>query len=375
MRSKKICDWHQIFIQLWYSIVGGIIGAAIVILVTPYRHGFMRVVSTEGVAGLIATVCGLLAALLGISIAVVFAIQWAFLEDKVQGALELEMVVFQKEIRKNINSAIHGMGAYLQAWLRPGLNDDEVDQRVKIALKHWPEIPNAAAYTSRYFCFETKTRRGGLFGEPIPPEQIERLICLAEYWADEAFKAKGTHDPGHPEYAKARTIALRKEPMSVMDYLEKAFKQSDNFRSDVLEQQVEWDVLTGMTHGDKDIKLLDELLDMLGLKRPTEEEVKAHCENRDSWQRASFDVVLRENGDSSTILVEGICLLPNDNTIQWTIIPSNSKSMSEYRKECPDSSEVVKYIFKKYIPTRIKEHPIYPSFGTGSTLKNNTGDG
>lgn len=371
MKYKIDIVWSQTLIRLMLAFVGGVIGGIVVLLVAVHLHGVTGIASTEGAAGLIATIFGGLTALMGVAIMVAFAIQWAFMDHKICQALKPEFKRFDSEIKTVIRKATHGMGIYIGAWLRPNLNDDELDRWVKIALQRWPDIPNAAAYTSGYYCDATKRRHDDL-GYPIAQGQIEDLIRKADYWADEALKAKAisSHDPGYPEYVKACTLALHKEPTSAMDYLKKAFIRDDKWRSELLEsdQQTDWDILTGMTHGENDIKLLDKLLRMLGLTLQNEDKIKAHCEKRDENGWSQFDVVRKESGDSDTITVEGI---PINNNIEWTVRWTASEKDKDGARRFASLSDVIEFISNKYIVTRIKKHEDL-NIGIWGTMNNRT---
>jgi len=343
MKRKLNEEWHQKLTLIIAVFISSFFGGFVVLLIAMHTH----LNKSTDAAGLVAAICGILAALLGISIAVIFAIEWAFMNHMIDN--------IKKELRSENRKYVQGMVEFTLLRLSSWRDIQSYNQAMERQLENFPATWNAAALMSET-CIErikipTVTETGYI--KEIPKANIEWLVSKAEYWADQALKKRETHDPGYPELVKSLSLALQKLSNPSMNYLEMAFYKNKEYRDDILRNQVRWDVLTGMTHGETDLKQLDQLLMMLGLTRPTEEDIKKHCDNLDNSYRAQFDVISKNKGDSNRIVVEGIPDTPN-NTVKWKIF--NSVENILWGDNCSDSSMAFNYLTKDYIVTRIIEN-------------------
>jgi hypothetical protein len=189
---------------------------------------------------------------------------------------------------------------------------------------------------------------------PIPTEIRERFLSRAEEWANEALLAQNSHDPGYPNFVKACVLALRKEPRSAMEHLTKAYAKDDHFRLETLTNPRLWYAITGMTRGDKDEELLHKLLVALQLNMHTEETIKQLCNHNSDCFRLIMDVISRENGDSSTITMQGVREYPRDMEVHWSIL-GPSPDQEVILGQSAEASLPLEHILQKYIPIRLNQ--------------------
>ncbi len=337
------------------GLIGGMVAVVGAILLTPFLDGTMKVVSNDSAAGFAATVFGGLAALLGVAIAVVVAIQWVFMEHKVAKAVDKIVRQMREEIGKNISSASTATSEYIFATQTQTLTDDQRDNIVKEAIRHYPGLFNAATNMSLWYVSKTKHTWTNSLGmiSAMPPNIRDDLIGRAEYWANEALRMEKSNVPGYPNLMKACVLALQKEPRSAMEHLQIALRKGGKPRQEILSSQILWDVLTGMTHGGKEGEgLLKRLLEMLGMSFPSKEEIIAHCDKRNRMGDASFDAVRRDNGDAGTVTVRGIDPYRTGETT-WSLFKPLTKDPIEIGPSA-DASKPAEFLLKDYILTRIK---------------------
>jgi hypothetical protein len=334
------------------GLIGGIGAVAVAVVLTPYLRGTTGAATTGGAAGLVAAVFGGLAALLAVGIAVVVAIQWIFLDERVKVAITRQSEKIARDMDAKVNSAVRGMGEFVLAW--QGLVQTEWDESgIKKALQHYPPIPNAAALTAMHFiklAYDYKRH----IKQVQKGQYAEIATNLAEYWADEAIHSVDSHDPGYPEYVKACVLSLRKEPTSAMNYLRQAFKKNPGYTEEIMSDEELWNIIFGMTRGEQDI--IKRVLSLFRLELPIDSEIRNHAENRDQMQRSYYYAVNKETGDSGTIYIEGI---PSAN--KWSYLGFTIDD--QYNSDNVD--EVLSYASDKYIITRIKPHEEYAALHYG----------
>ncbi|MDA8065900.1 MAG: hypothetical protein M0031_10450 [Thermaerobacter sp.] len=347
------------------GLIGGIGAVAVAVALTPYLRGTTGAVTAGGAAGLVAAVFGGLAALLAVGIAVVVAIQWIFLDSRVNMAITRQSKKIARAMDAKVSSAVRGMGEFVLAWL--GLEtESQDDSGIKKALQHYPRIPNAAALTAMHFIILAHDYKSGAMrinstgNAPLSPD-VKRQVAematnKAEYWADEALRSADSHDPGYPEYVKACVLSLRKEPTSAISYLDRAFNKDHGHMQAAIESEKFWDIIFGMTHGEQDMRLIKRLISLFQLKLPTSLEIWHHAENRDQMQRAEYDAIRKSTGDSETIAIEGI-----PSAKKWSI-----EGPTIYdRDESDNIDEALAHLSGKYIITRIKPHRSYFALRVG----------
>ncbi len=238
------------------------------------------------------------------------------------------------------------MGEFAVVYSLP-VDIEKKEEFIKGILRRAPDTPNVAALTAEGWISQVLNLR-----RSFSPQSMDThdLLARADYWAKEALAAHDSHDLGYPESVMAQVRALQKEPESTLDFLRQAIQKSVSSEEikEITSNDRKWQIFTGMTRGESQLKKLDELLKLLRLERPSLREVRNHCLCRDKHQRARFTAVKKNNGDYLMVVVEGLQEHPNDTAITWRIMGD-----MDLQRPVTSIDEVVKVIDEVVIPTKL----------------------
>jgi hypothetical protein len=259
-------------------------------------------------------------------------------------------------------------------------DDEKYNNLLNEALDRSPDLWNVAADASMKYIIRSRhvPRNNPLDRDQKFIDIIKPMTNNAIYWADKALKDRTSHDKGDPEFVKACAFALLKNTRGAFEYLDKAIKLNDKYRSRIWDDPDIWEVISGMTHGETDIRFLKMYLEKLGYPMPREDEIKAHCNNRNNQNVSILYVVTKDIGEAKRLMIWSN--YDENNTQLWGIWYSMlysqwkeiyPNSQQEMRSVIGDDmiipnnllhtdhvelSDVMQFIFDHYIVTRIIEN-------------------
>lgn len=276
---------------LWYPVVGlvgGIAGAGV-------WNFFGHVAAPQSwtTVGLIATLTGVLAGLLGVMIAFVVAFQWLVFDRRVDERIQKHRRELEVGLRAYTLKRVQAIGELAIAWTQPIDERERVAQRI---LQLAPDTPNLAPLMAWMYLQQIA---------PVITKEMDKADCNlmvenASHWATVALQTRKYHDLGFPEWVMALVCARQKQPHRVLEYLPMA-KAGGFIKQEGLPPDT-WTILVGCTDGDEEA--VDSVLHGLGVARPDRQQVQAHCEAWDSWHRAAFWAVERQTGSVRKIVLE-----------------------------------------------------------------------
>lgn len=336
-------------LTIFLGAIGGIIVLTVAVVLLPAI--LPQRVDEWSIAGFAATMAGVMAALLAIIGAGAVAFNWIYLEKRVERVLTEKTEAIRDDLFASLRERIRGMGDFVLIWQLPV---NEREEKIEEVLRRAPDTPNVAAMmaedyiTSYTFSREVEKQRLYAFikRSKIPVLPTEAALSFAEFWAQRALDAQQSHDPGYPEYVMAKIRALQKEPDGALQFLRAALKKSPALRGNITLESADWQIFTGMTHGESQVKKLDDLLKLIGAERPSLEDVKIHCNHRDNMQRVAFAAVQKKNGDYFRVVVIGVQTRADDPALEWSV------SVDEgFRRGASDLDGIIKIINDEVIPT------------------------
>ena len=299
------------------------------------------------IAGLAATFAGVMAALLAIIGAATVAFNWLYLEQRVEKVLKAKADDIKRALFSDLHEQIRAMGEFAIIWSAPG-NIEKKDNLIRGLLIRAPGLFNVAALMAGSYIASVLNPYNpiGSLGESHPSK--DELLNLAYYWGKAALDALDSHDPGLPQYTMAQVRSLQKEPESAIDFLKQALQKDPSIKEITITDDRKWQIFTGMTRGESQLKKLDALFKILEFERPALAEVKYHCTSRNQHHMAKFTAIKKSNGDYLEVVVEGFQERQDDPTITWRI-----RNDMELQRPVANLDEVMKVIEEVVIPTKL----------------------
>jgi hypothetical protein len=328
----------------WYPAVGIISGVAGAGVFDLFAH--VSVSHSWTTVGLIATLTGVLAALLGVMIAFVVAFQWLVFDRRVDKRVQQHRDELEGELQAYVRRRVQAIGELTIAWTQPIYERERVAQRV---LDMAPDTPNLAplmawTYLQEMIRMDYQPKRPS-----VTPKMVERarqeVLENAARWANQALQSSEYHDRGFPEWVMALVSAWRKEPHVCLEYLPAAIANGFVNHDELLHNDELWMILISSTHADE--KVLDEILAVIGFKRPTPSEVESHCRVLDNWQRAQYWGVSRNTGNAQKVILQRI-KHSHDESITWEVFSPTDLSSEESSFEA-----VLQTVQTQFIPVRL----------------------
>lgn len=292
----------------WF-VIAGLSGGLLVLAAGPFmRAGLVGPPADAWTsAAIVSTLAGLLAALLGIAVVVVLAVQWLLLERRVDARVAERLTATEAELQTYVRKRVQAMGELLMAW---GRSVDALDRAARRTISLAPDTPNVAPLVAlsyvrhvQFLLDEWHAPGTRLVPKEPPDAEVRRCLEAATEWAQSALAHPEYHDAGLPDLAMAEVCAYGKQPRRARDHLRSALSAGVASPAEVASDSVLWQAFVGSSAGESELPILDDILQLLGTPRPTVAAATEHCHNVDNWQQSRFLAVLKATGDVREVVV------------------------------------------------------------------------
>ena len=158
----------------------------------------------------------------------------------------------------------------------------------------------------------------------------------------------GLHNSVLPEFVIAKVQALQKDADMSLYYLEQALKKKPSLKRHILTNEVDWWILTSMTHGEKQHDKLIWLMNIIDIEPIAIDTIKQQCTTNQYKHSVTLMAVKRKNGDCVKITIKGTHKSQTTPNIWWIMCEGDQ----HLDKKCTNIEEVMTHIEKIAIPLR-----------------------
>jgi hypothetical protein len=292
-----------------------------------------------------------LAAVLGILAALGVAFQWLLLDRRVDERVQTHRDALEESLRGMVRQYLASLGTLAVNWMQPL---GAIEPHAERIWQRTPDLPNLAPLMAgRYLdalgeAWNPEGPDGDAPGRLTPDGQ--NLLNAARKWATRAYDGRAHHEPGWAAWLQAEVAAWTKDGSACIQYLAEAQNARVPLHQWVRDDPNAWRVLTSCTHGrDKDLILLDEVLALLGYRRPPFDAVRAHCEELGFANRSIVWGISRTTGNAERIVVQHIERAVGE----WAWELMRPHSGAQPGPTDASFAAVMDYVLRTWIPTRL----------------------
>lgn len=173
------------------------------------------------------TLTTLMATMLAIAIAVVFGVNWLFMDKRIESAVDSALKDIDSKVQSELMRPLEGTTGYLVALMdEDKYGADEMANQVQKQLSVWGSIPNARTHVvNRYLINGFILPNGNQQFQPYGPN-LESAIG----WIEMATECPHSEDMVKVLFLKALRLAMLNEPDSCLQEL-KRVRQKPGFES------------------------------------------------------------------------------------------------------------------------------------------------
>jgi hypothetical protein len=162
-----------------------------------------------------ATVTGLIAALLGLIVAASAAIDYLFLEARIKGAVKKANAATVKQFQTAVSAAIEAATSYGYA-LSQQASAEDLEEVARNAIRLYPDLRNALLTTAARYIDEVSLGSTLSQGYPKPLAEWESQIRSTLSLLDEAESRATAEDRQLAAFLRAKCHAMLREPVAAL---------------------------------------------------------------------------------------------------------------------------------------------------------------